>query len=132
MSIDVQSSARRCFGTVSSGGAWSRDFEVAGLEQFLDNPQCPYKGAKTHRASRVDFTHGDVIFPVRAANDVCDRRAERCKSLCEAFVCEEPDSGIVVSDGVGACPGDHRVPDAGTRASSSWGKCGRACSSNFG
>ena len=68
--------------------------------------------------------HGDIMFPVRAAIDLCDRRAERCKSLCEVLV--HPDSATgepvtegtradpapKVSDGKGADPESHKAPEA--------------------
>ena len=37
------------------GGRWNGDFQVADLDQFLDEPSFEYKTAKMHRTSRVDF-----------------------------------------------------------------------------
>ena len=70
---------------VHSGGTWSGDYEVAELESFLDNPGCTPREAKKHRTSRVEFHPSSMVFPIREAIDICERRAERCRNLCDVI-----------------------------------------------
>ena len=67
------------------GGKWNGDYQVADLDQFLDNPAFEMKTARMHRTSRVDFDKNNILFPIRTAVDLAEQRAERCKNLHEVI-----------------------------------------------
>ena len=70
---------------VRSGGTWSGDCEVAELDSFLDHPGCKPREAKKHRTSKVELHQASMVFPIREAIDICERRAQRCKNLYDVI-----------------------------------------------